>query len=87
MQQESCQSEQCVSDYVQEAKRLASFQDTSNSISDCSYRPYVVSDFKLGLVGISYILSKEWCGKSKGSLASFKGLSWPLSNSQLWTQG
>ena len=47
VQQESHQSDQCdqgVSDYVQEALHLASFQDTSNSISGHSYRPQDVSN-------------------------------------------
>ena len=58
VQQESHQSEQFnydVSDYVQEAEHIASFQDTSNSISGCSYWPQIVSDGKLGLVGVRMI--------------------------------
>ena len=42
MQQEYHQSETCdqgVRNYVQEALHPARFQDTSNSISGCSYRP------------------------------------------------
>ena len=61
VQQESHQSEQYdegVSDYIQEAVHLASFQDTSNSISGCSYRPQDVSNHRLGLVGECMLL--EW---------------------------
>ena len=69
--QESCQSEQCdlsVSDFVQEAERLASFQDTSNSISGCSYRPQVVSDCKLGLVGVCML--QDWLQPQQGTMWS-----------------
>ena len=67
MQQESHQSEQCdqgVSDYVQEAVRLASFQDTSNYISVCSYRLQDVSNCKLGLVGVGML--QDWIQLHQG---------------------
>ena len=71
MQQESPQSEQCdqsVSDFVKEAVRLASFQDTSNSISGCSYRPQVVSDCKLGLVRVHML--QDWLQPQQGMVWS-----------------
>ena len=69
--QESLQSEQCdlsVSDFVQEAERLASFQDTANSSSGCSYRPLEVSDRKLGLVRVHMLW--DWLQPQRGKVWS-----------------
>ena len=71
VQQESHQSEQCdqgVSDYVQEAVRLASFQDTSNSISGHSYRPQDVGNHNLGLVGVRML--QDWFQPQQGTVWS-----------------
>ena len=71
MQQESHQFEQCdqgVSDYVQDTVHLASFQDTSNSISRHSYRPQDVSNHKLGLVGMHML--QNWFHTQQGKVWS-----------------
>ena len=47
---------------------LASFQDTSNSISGCSYRPQVVNDRKLGLVGVRML--RDWLQPQQGTVWS-----------------
>ena len=71
VQQESHQSEQCdqgVSDYVQEAERVASLGNTSNSISGRSYRPQGVSHPKLGLVGVHML--QDWFQTQQGTVWS-----------------
>ena len=71
MQKEFPQSKQCdqsVSDFVQEAERLTSFQDTACSISGCSYRPEEVSDCKLGLVRVHML--QDWLQPQQGKVWS-----------------
>ena len=65
---QSEQSDQGVWDYVQEAVRLASLQDTSNSISGYSYRPQDVSNCRLRLGGEHML--QDWFQPQQGMVWS-----------------
>ena len=75
---QSEQSDQGVWDYVQETVDRASLQDTSNSISGCSYKPQDVSTCRLGLDGERmpqewYQVQRSKVWQNKSSLANSTG--------------